>query len=164
MRYFLNRWNSFTIRKKITVDISSPARPRDPNFAKFLHVFRLLRCRDFKFAHPQRVHPALNLVEQEIVGASVVINLLPAYRDISRMGRILRAPLQAGTSNQRQATVQQWMDAMWEATETFDIRRFQREAQPLLALFNSEMAMVANAAQARAVEIEERIQNEEQRE
>lgn len=162
MRLFLQRWNSFSAQRKITADISSPANVRDMYYVRFLYVFRLLRCRDFRFVNTQIVHYGHNLVEREVVGTSAAVDLLPAFRDICRMGTVLMSTFEPSTTNRRRALVQPRLLTMREAMELFDVQSFQRAARPIMALFDSEMAIVASAALARATEIARVIRNEEQ--
>lgn len=150
IRQFLNWFNSNSATNHVEVDICYPSYNTGRDFAKYIHLFRLLRCQTFRFVHSHRQNPLHGQVEQEVMSALPINDLMPAMNDLTPMGRTLDREILSGSlpNNARALSrdLHDTMDDLLDAVELFDNNRFRHNARHLLDMFTTQMGNLVTTA------------------
>lgn len=150
VRDFLKWFNVNSAANHVEVDIVYPSYNEGRDFIKYIHLFRLLRCPTFRFVHANRQDPLHGQVEQEVMSALPINDLVPAVNDLFPMGRTLNGEILSGSfpNNARALSrdLHYTMDQLAEAVELFDNNSFRHHARILLEMFTTQMGTLVATA------------------
>lgn len=154
LREFLNEFEPYLVDKHVEVDVFFPTAANDPDFIKYVHTFRLLRCRSFKFVHADTTDPVHAQVEREVVSKLPVADLVSANDDLFQLGRILGFEMQMQHRHDVVAEVRELLGYAQQAMETFDVNAFRVISRAVTDMWDAEVDSLRQNADATDAKLE----------